>query len=130
MREKIKCRLCPKTFDTKRRLQCHKNRTHNKIQYPCYLCDSIFSKPLLLKKHIYKAHNGPKPYQCSFCSSAFTTSWVLNYHNNVNHNINKTYYNNDKCNKSFLCQRSMHQHQRYMHNDEKPHKCQVCSTSF
>lgn len=56
------------------------------VNKQCMICDKVFSKPSLLKRHMH-LHTGTKPYQCEVCQSTFNQKNSLDVHMYTHSNI-------------------------------------------
>ena len=54
---------------------------HEKIRFPCDLCDKAFTQKTRLKIHKSVVHEGNKPqYPCKICNATFTRKEYVKIH--------------------------------------------------
>ena len=70
------------------------------MYYKCDICEKLFSRPNILKKHIHVVHYKHKDHKCEYCEKLFSRS------------------------------NSLKRHIRGVHNGHKDHKCEYCGKSF
>ena len=95
--ERLNCRRCDETFDSKKNLKRHLTSNHaTKIE--CKVCDEIFSKNYDLEVHIKTAHKPKELYNCDKCDKTFLLKWRLLKHqkNHDNTSLQKCHYFNNK----------------------------------
>ena len=124
------CNVCDMAYFSERGLLNHKNMKHGEAnvvkKYFCKYCDSQFSYPTDLKRHIY-SHTGERPYCCDQCNKTFVRSTSLREHKRV-HSGEKPYACK-VCNKAFTASRFLIQHRR-VHTKIRPLLCTICKRGF
>ncbi|XP_030902512.2 zinc finger protein 493-like [Melopsittacus undulatus] len=53
---------------------------HERLNFKCRFCSSVYKSSAHLKKHLYSAHKGKKMYKCCFCKRTFFFSVNLKNH--------------------------------------------------
>jgi len=146
------CSKCPAYFRTYNQLYCHMKKLHQDPTKPkllihkCDKCDSTFSNPLYLEKHLDKEHpqtNISHNFKCNKCSRYFIRDVSLKIHmKNIHsgkrlenlkiHNIPKDNVNYphqcflDRCKRRFKDDKSLKLHQN-LHKRGK-YSCKFCDT--
>lgn len=78
-KEKFKCDICGKSYNTKAVLRKHKKIHGDGIEFRCNLCNKGFKNTTELERH-NKVHLGARPYSCHFCNNAFSDLGSLKTH--------------------------------------------------
>ena len=88
----LNCDLCSKTFSTRMTLQNHFNAQHvdGLPRYKCDHCESRFSYPHSLKRHIITKHDFENSWFCDFCDAGFV------HESNLKKHVQKK-HSNDEC---------------------------------
>jgi KRAB domain-containing zinc finger protein len=148
--DKFKCKVCDKTFETKKKLKDHQ-RVH-KPKVKCSICLEMVL-PTHLKRHM-QTHdpNRERNFECKNCSKAFATKDHLTKHfktheksficqecgekfaenyqleaHKLNH-VNNKPFKCDLCPKAFSCKNSLVTHMKENHfSDSKIFNCKNCS---
>lgn len=102
------CSSCPKSFDSKRKLYRHVNRTHTQEPLMCSLCNKSFARKDILVRHIRQHHpetdggssNSAATFRCNTCSKVFARKDNLLAHIQAKHMDFKSgkfivHFNND-----------------------------------
>ena len=80
------CNQCEGLFDTKRKLNKHKNSAHReRRKYVCDECPKSFKGSAALKAHKL-GHSGLRPYACEHCERTFSQKPHLDKHKLVHNN--------------------------------------------
>ncbi len=85
----LKCKFCPKTFETHRGLEKHLPKHTGEHPHPCPHCDAGFPLKNRLEAHIKRKHpsihnyNQGKGYACLNCSGIFYTESDLVRHQRI-----------------------------------------------
>ncbi|XP_075988616.1 uncharacterized protein LOC142984743 [Anticarsia gemmatalis] len=120
------CHLCNTSHTNNKELTKHITITHIvDNQYPCTVCEKVFEKARLLKKHI-KCHFEEK-FKCSVCFKEFQRKKGLKEHMKIHTGERK--YTCDVCNKSFGHNQTLKSHM-FTHTGERPYVCDVCGRRF
>ncbi len=134
MHEKIQgnlfnCDVCGVSFTLKSRLQAHMdaNRHDGKKDFPCHMCDKIFTEQASLNIHIDVVHEG-NLLVCEICDHTFTSPDGLRAHmRKGKHTKIKGDYNCFDCDRSFPTVGLLHQHAGSLHND---FDCKICGNEY
>ena len=133
---KVKCTLCPQTFEDSETRKDHIVKEHYKIQsHKCDKCTEIFKSSTELEQHIQESHKSPE-LSCEKCGTVLHSK---------THNCNETSANSimksnecSFCKTSFPTVSTLKNHMATMHMDmicsseiKKPnHKCNKCEETF
>ncbi|XP_050092180.1 zinc finger protein 595-like [Anopheles aquasalis] len=117
---------CTASFACKVALRLHRNNLHSEGQYPCSLCDRVFTSKKKYYDHKMNVHSG-KCFSCDICGARFSTNIKLNRHT-VIHSSERPFAC-QLCPKAFYRNSNLKVHMR-SHTKEKPFICPVCSKPF
>uniref|UniRef100_A0A8C6TCX1 C2H2-type domain-containing protein n=1 Tax=Neogobius melanostomus TaxID=47308 RepID=A0A8C6TCX1_9GOBI len=123
-KKKHRCRVCSKTFKTKKDLKIHTRVHTGEKPFKCSTCDKTFTQSCNLNTH-RRTHTGDKPYSCSVCNKTFARKGTLDRHRRT-HTGDKP-YSCSVCNKTFT-QKSVRKHLR--REEEAPVSCSTCDKTF
>ncbi|CAL8114639.1 unnamed protein product [Orchesella dallaii] len=128
----FKCRICLKTYKSKRNLNKHQD-THN-ASIPrvieCTICKRTFCRITVRNAHVKNVHQKLKNHCCVFCEKRFATKGDLNIHI-MNHIGEKRFWcNMCDCEFSRKDTLQMHQKQHKEKQSYKENRCEICSKSF
>ena len=127
------CTQCKKRFKTENKLENHMS-TH--LLKTCSLCDKVFKRPFLLRKHMASDHVGADrevKNKCDICSCVFNRPWRLINHIKKAHGLiiesqPKT-YRCKHCGKPLQTNRELKDHLRAEHGD-LAFKCNICARTI
>uniref|UniRef100_A0A914ULJ2 C2H2-type domain-containing protein n=1 Tax=Plectus sambesii TaxID=2011161 RepID=A0A914ULJ2_9BILA len=74
------CECCPKSFDTRAKLDRHRIVHTRDRPFSCRMCDQRYSQKPSLLAHVRSAHEGLRPFACPHCSKRFQHKWNLTRH--------------------------------------------------
>ncbi|XP_052892326.1 oocyte zinc finger protein XlCOF6-like [Anopheles moucheti] len=126
----FKCATCPKTFDTKVKLEKH-SKTHlsNGAQqdYKCRMCDKTFRtrSTLICHEKVHGENGVDNSFSCVECGKVFATAEKLQVHRRL-HTGEKP-YQCKVCLKYFNHQSNLIVHSRIHEKVKKALKCARCS---
>ena len=124
MSKNFKCELCPFITTTRRNLNAHINRVHNRRQV-CTECDKSYADKHNLEAHRETAHFGNKKFKCEQCPFASGYETSLKTHINVVHEKIKRFFCG-KCNYTATIKANLTYHIESVHKLEKKFKCEKC----
>uniref|UniRef100_A0A8D8AIL9 Zinc finger protein 26 n=1 Tax=Culex pipiens TaxID=7175 RepID=A0A8D8AIL9_CULPI len=123
--------------------QCYKlirsKNSHRPRSLRCKLCGEMFSKwygATLHYKNKHRPGKRPEPKICCGCHERFQTTAELKIHANLTHFPNRLPHDEKRpfvceiCYKNYPDHTGLHQHQRRLAKDSKPHQCTQCERSF
>ena len=85
--EQHKCKMCPKSFGSRKGLYLHKQNVHQEqSSLVCNICLKTYSRKQSLSRHVEAAHN-KRRYNCQLCSKSFVRSSYLRTHKIKAHEI-------------------------------------------
>ena len=124
------CGICGFTTTDQSSLKNHKKHVHEKkYDNICHLCGKGFSSPCNLKEHLNSKHGQGEPkHKCEKCDKKYWTAYNLKCHIESNHS-NST-YPCDQCSKVFKVKNYLQTHVRIVHENYRPHKCDLCEEKF
>ncbi|XP_049538572.1 zinc finger protein 658B-like [Anopheles darlingi] len=117
---------CVARFACKVALRLHRNNVHSEAQYPCSMCDRVFTSKKKYYDHKMNVHSG-KSFSCDICGARFGTNIKLNRHSVIH--SNERPFGCQLCPKTFYRNSNLKVHMR-SHTKEKPFVCPLCSKSF
>ena len=120
------CKLCPKNFSRKERLEEHIENVHTIDQ--CEFCAKKFSRREKMCEHIKAVHNGGDlyhPFQCKHCSVIFGKKKVLEKHMMTFHSKEKLHGCNH-CLKRFREESHLAEHMKASHSTDNRFPCKRC----
>ena len=125
-----KCDTCEKIYSSEVRLRSHKRKTHGEKNYRCADCEYRCTSSNHLKRHIMAIHDDlrPKIHKCKSCGKSFHKEKSLNEHIKVFH-TNERNYSCDQCGKSFALQKRLAKHIKEVHGGNV-YNCDFCSNSY
>ncbi|XP_035915250.1 zinc finger protein 813-like [Anopheles stephensi] len=128
----FKCELCPKTFETRLKLEKH-GKTHlanggaPQQDFKCRMCDKTFrtKSTLICHEKVHGENGVDNSFSCVECGKVFATADKLQVHRRL-HTGEKP-YQCKVCQKYFNHQSNLIVHQRIHDKVKKALKCARCS---
>eukprot|EP00188_Purpureofilum_apyrenoidigerum_P000353 Plantae.Rhodophyta-Purpureofilum_apyrenoidigerum.ctg11503.p1 GENE.Plantae.Rhodophyta-Purpureofilum_apyrenoidigerum.ctg11503~~Plantae.Rhodophyta-Purpureofilum_apyrenoidigerum.ctg11503.p1 ORF type:complete len:142 (+),score=10.69 Plantae.Rhodophyta-Purpureofilum_apyrenoidigerum.ctg11503:77-502(+) len=75
------CRLCLKSFSSRKYRVLHVETVHHHFQnHACSLCDQKFGTRSSMRRHMKTVHHKEKPHTCNVCKTAFGTKSSMARH--------------------------------------------------
>ena len=96
----------------------------------CTSCNKSFSLSTSLRKHVKAIHEKLKQYKCKYCDKLYGYSTHLSVHIKTHEDGKIKRYSCHICLKTFGTNQAMNLHIRYIHENMKDHKCNICNGSF
>ena len=128
-RKKEYCTKCEKSISDLKR---HERMVHEKKQqFPCHICNKMFSIAFNLNKHISLYHEGTSKsdrIQCETCGKSFSRKDILLKHKNTIHEKTRT-FKCDICGKLFNRKDKLNDHLK-IHTGLKEYMCKCCDKTF
>lgn len=124
----LKCKLCSKVFQDKRKLTAHL-ACHREPIFPCSFCEKKFKRKYDVQKHILIMHSDldPEGIKCEICQRGFKTKNNLYLHLKIHKKQYAIYC--EGCGKGFSCRSSHDAHYKHVHQGLR-FKCDICEKSF
>ncbi|XP_011637442.1 zinc finger protein 568-like [Pogonomyrmex barbatus] len=125
------CRICGKSYDTKKSLMKHQVNTHGKQDECCTTCGTVCN----CDKDQEKSNEKSKLYTCEECNKSFEKEIKLQKHLRIHERTKEQQDVNFKrflchiCSKTFRQNTGLMFHMR-THTGYKPHECRFCGRGF
>ncbi|OAD62428.1 hypothetical protein WN48_07299, partial [Eufriesea mexicana] len=128
------CKICGKSYDTKKSLLKHQLSMHNAEEENCVTCGKMCTCNEK-EKDQHKLNERLKPYQCDECNKSFEKEVKLQKHIRIHERAKEQQDVNFKrflchiCSKTFRQNTGLMFHMR-THTGYKPHVCKYCGRGF
>merc|ERR1712126_102340 len=119
---RYKCELCEIEFRRAGNRREHVKSVHEKIRFPCNMCQYQGTKKALTK-HKQSVHQGIK-FPCTICGHKASAKSSLNSHI-VNTHKERRYFSCNSCSKQYRQKDSLSQHIRSVHEGNILN-CKIC----
>ena len=144
-RKNYKCKMCPRTFQSKQSLDYHNLTKHTEGPPPshtCEVCEKTFQTKVRLNNHIKLKHTGgDKQFACDECGSMFKQKKYLNAHMLHVHGLNEKkedywqdlpnqYFECESCGTRFIRRADLKSHIKFKHVVQDVLHCDQCSAKF
>ncbi|XP_053382976.1 zinc finger protein 652-A-like isoform X2 [Mercenaria mercenaria] len=124
-----RCEQCPFTSVVSSNLKQHIGCKHRKQKFKCGICEKTYNSKYRLGGHIKAIHENKK-LLCHICSKQFNTRRSLNFHLRKAHEKDYVEKFHCKiCDKYFSDSRHFDGHMN-MHSGKKTNMCDICGRSF
>ncbi|XP_068216410.1 zinc finger protein 665-like isoform X2 [Palaemon carinicauda] len=146
------CNLCGRCFKRKGELRSHMVTHTGEKRWKCEVCGNLFTERHSLKTHM-RLHTGEKPYKCSVCEKTFSRKSSYNSHSRMHTGVkpHKCFVCGKKfahrsvmvchsrkhmirecvmCGMNFMKESELTSHVREQHQDDWPHRCNICGLLF
>jgi len=126
------CRICGKSYDTKKSLLKHQMNVHGRQDECCTNCGTVCN---CAYKDQEKSNEKSKPYTCEECNKSFEKEIKLHKHLRIHERAKEQQDANFKrflchiCSKTFRQNTGLMFHMR-THTGYKPHVCKYCGRGF
>lgn len=130
----LTCKLCNKTFETRKRLNAHAKVHEEKPKYICDQCGKMYTNQFNLENHKSSQHGEyldecENVYKCRICNEKFTNRTDLYAHMKTHIKDKNTECLCDTCGKCFNNPHNLRSHQK-VHLDIRPFACELCPKRF
>lgn len=144
------CKICAKTFVSKRSLRIHE-KVHNLGQFECNLCSRILTTAGFLRLHMQNMHNvfapktnaldghaeptGTSNCQCDICKMYFSHDRISRH---MRSHVQKCRRPKcSRCPQTFSCMKNLQRHHKKQHGNENAdvrrtneYQCSICTDTF
>ncbi|XP_011861996.1 PREDICTED: zinc finger protein 624-like [Vollenhovia emeryi] len=134
---KYTCDKCGQFFTHGWHWQNHnENKCSKMVDKCCKYCNTVFSTRLKLirhlRKHKWEMFSDPTVtvYKCVACPKIFVDKEFYEKHRNVHDPECWDKFRCDVCNRPFRDKFRLREHQLSIHQNIKPHQCNICGRSF
>lgn len=132
-KSQLNCKICDKTFDTKKKLSQHVKTHQEKTKFICDKCGKIYSNQFNLENHKSSQHGEyfeefQNIYKCRLCNDKYNNRTDLYLHMK-SHSTDCQPLLCDTCGKCFSSNHALRTHMRN-HLDIRPHACSFCPKRF
>ena len=110
------CAKCSKSFSLKSELLSSKHLCNNTKEVICTHCEKSFKFTVAIKRHVRAFHLKERKFKCKICPKAYTDPTPLRHHINDPHGDGSTFYDCIQCKKKFTTKR------RFLEHNDKYHK--------
>ncbi|XP_055302205.1 zinc finger protein 699-like [Sitodiplosis mosellana] len=135
------CYLCRNQYRKRNRLREHMN-THMNGPFLCVICGAVYKSTDTLRHHMERHKANPdEPHQCTDCGKMYPTRrYMLSHYRTIHLNkrrkkstvpVERKYdITCEICEKKFMSQHNLNQHQSVHNRDPKELICHVCGWEF
>ncbi|GFS66171.1 hypothetical protein NPIL_188981 [Nephila pilipes] len=123
------CTICHRRFLQLSLLSTH-SLLHQRIkqeEFQCQICKKIFSKSMILQKHIFLAHSCQVRHFCYACFNFFSDKEDLMLH--MKDHLASETYDCKKCEKQYKTESALKKH-RCLNAGLRPYLCKICGKRF
>lgn len=129
----LTCKICDKTFETRKRLSAHAKVHVEKQKFICDKCGKMYTNQFNLENHKSSQHGEyvddcENVYKCRICCAKFNNRTDLYAHMKT-HTKDTVQLLCDTCGKCFNNPHNLRSHQK-VHLDIRPHACESCPKRF
>ncbi|CAG9574913.1 unnamed protein product [Danaus chrysippus] len=123
------CHQCGDTFLAASRFDKHL-KVHKIGNYPCELCDKVFTLEKYRTKHKNLVHDQKSMVKCLYCSEKFVGLFQRHLHVTEHHKDKVKVYTCELCGNCYTWKTYFLAHMRRRHGTDKKHQCKHCDKSF
>lgn len=123
------CYECGDTFLSVSRLDKHLN-VHKVGNYPCEMCEKVFTLEKYRAKHISLVHNQESTIKCLYCPKKFVGLFQRHVHVTEHHKERVKVMTCEFCGNCYTWKPYFLAHMKRKHGFEKKHKCEICNKAF
>ncbi|CAG5057372.1 unnamed protein product [Parnassius apollo] len=121
------CEECGTGFVTKYRLKVHTKAMHVGGNFPCEICNKVYSTQQKQKNHVDTVHKMVKRFKCTQCPERFSEYFRRQKHLVEVHGVAPLQYKCNVCDKSFDRRYTLSRHMKRDHLEERDFQCHLCS---
>ncbi|XP_050359476.1 zinc finger protein 26-like isoform X2 [Nymphalis io] len=123
------CYECGDTFLSATRLDKHLN-VHKVGNYPCDVCDKVFTLDKYRAKHVSLVHNQESTIKCLYCQEKFLGLFQRHVHVTEHHKDKVKVLTCEFCGNCYTWKPYFLAHMKRRHGAEKKHQCKHCDKTF
>lgn len=129
----LTCKICDKTFETRKRLNAHAKVHEEKAKFICDKCGKMYTNQFNLENHKSSQHGEyldecQNVYKCRICCEKYNNRTDL-YSHMKTHTKDTQELLCDTCGKCFNNPHNLKSHQR-VHLNIRPFACEACPKRF
>ncbi|GAB0097726.1 hypothetical protein DMENIID0001_133920 [Sergentomyia squamirostris] len=129
IKDKLKCPLCGREFNSRNGLKYHLNQVHKKIKdVKCEICSRAFGCRSTLNNHMRNVHRSERNFACQECPRTFKIASSLYIHRKMVHSDCKR-FPCELCGKKFTFKQQLKVH-LMTHTKENVLFCEICRKGF
>lgn len=123
------CETCGTVFMSLHLLRRHL-QTHKAGNFPCDVCDKVFSNSAKRTMHMRGVHLKQHPRTCPICPERFNSNYQRTKHLRIVHNQSSGVFKCETCGREYDLKYQLLVHMRSVHMQERNQECGICHSRF
>ncbi|XP_052745560.1 zinc finger protein 62 homolog isoform X3 [Bicyclus anynana] len=123
------CETCGAVFVSLHLLRRHL-QTHKTGNFPCEVCDKVFSNSAKRTMHMRGVHLKQCPRICPICPERFNSNYQRTKHLRIVHNQTSGLFKCETCGREYDLKYQLLIHMRSVHMQERNQECGICFSRF